>query len=126
MRCNSLSIKITRSAFKLDLHTAWLDVSLRLVVKCLIQLKETIYEATEPVKDRIKYKQVQVKGGRKLTTGVRNRQRLLQKLEILFYCWGIIRKDKTSRTDASVMNFLSMWPNDVLVMSCCIWKDTRN
>jgi hypothetical protein len=83
-------------------------------------------EATEPVKDRIKYKQVQVKGGRKLTTGVRNRQRLLQKLEILFCCWGIIRKDKTSRTDASVMNFLSMWPNVVLVMSCCIWKDTRN
>jgi hypothetical protein len=125
MRCNSLSIKITRSAFKLDLHTAWLDVSLRLVVKCLIQHKETIDEATEPVKDRIKYKQVQVKGGRKLTTGVRNHQRLLQKLVILFYCWGL-RKDKASKTDASVMNFLSMWPNVVLVMSCCIWKDTRN
>jgi hypothetical protein len=94
-------------------------------VKCLIQHKETIDEATEPVKDRIKYKQVQVKGGRKLTTGVRNRERLLQKLEILFHCWGL-RKDKTTRTDASVMNILSMWPNVVLVMSCSIWKDTRN
>jgi hypothetical protein len=83
-------------------------------------------EATKHVKDRIKYKQVQVKGGRKLTTGVRNRQRLLQKLVVLFnYCWGL-RKDKASRTDASIMNFLSMWPNVVLVMSCCIWKDTKN
>ena len=41
-------------------------------------------EATKHVKDRIKYKQVQVKGGRKLATGVRNRQRLLQKLESCF------------------------------------------